>query len=249
MYDTRLCFVPWVWEQTITKSVKWLYIFHLSVWIFNSYSHRFWERKRKDYFVMFGHHITTIALMVISQTTLHHRIGALVLLVHEFSDIFVDMCKLTNLLKLDGKRSFFSSELCFFGMLFSWCYIRLYILPAYIIWPALRMIVGTPLYFPSLVDQAPSFLNLVSKFVHLESYSFPLLGSTQRWYLMFTTILMFLTILLVGLHALWFFLMMRIATKLVTGVRGRDAGRQEYEGDSDSEDEPEPKPSNHSHGE
>ena len=39
-----------------------------------------------------------------------------------------------------------------------------------------------------------------------------------------------------AMHVLWFYLLCRIAYKLVTATNAHQAGQQEYEGTSDSDD-------------
>jgi hypothetical protein len=70
--------------------------------IYTGFSHRFLEQYHKDYVVMFVHHIVTILLVAGSHSMNFHRIGILVLYVHDVSDITVDLLKLTNYLKLEG---------------------------------------------------------------------------------------------------------------------------------------------------
>jgi hypothetical protein len=57
------------------------------------------------------------------------RVGVLVLYVHDVSDIFLDMLKLINYLKLEGARGFFATEIAFALNLISWIYWRLYQFP------------------------------------------------------------------------------------------------------------------------
>jgi hypothetical protein len=64
----------------------------------------------KDYFMMYLHHIVTIGLIVGSYYMRYVRIGLLVLLVHDASDIGVDMLKLFNYMKLRDARSYFMVE-------------------------------------------------------------------------------------------------------------------------------------------
>lgn len=53
---------------------------------------QFWDVKRKDFWQMFLHHIATIALLCFSWICNLHRIGTLVLLLHDCADIFVEVC-------------------------------------------------------------------------------------------------------------------------------------------------------------
>jgi ceramide synthetase len=52
--------------------------------------------KRKDFWEMQLHHFTTALLMTFSYTSGMHRIGALILFVHDISDVFLEWAKGTN---------------------------------------------------------------------------------------------------------------------------------------------------------
>lgn len=52
---------------------------------------QFFDVKRKDFWQMFVHHIATITLMSFSWICNLHRVGTLVLLVHDCADIFLEV--------------------------------------------------------------------------------------------------------------------------------------------------------------
>ena len=52
---------------------------------------QFFDVKRKDFWQMFIHHIATICLMAFSWICNLHRIGTLVLLIHDCADIFLEV--------------------------------------------------------------------------------------------------------------------------------------------------------------
>merc|ERR1711934_284682 len=89
------------------------------------------------YFVMFSHHIATIALVSGSFLSGYLRIGILVLFVHDLSDIAVDVLKLANYVRLEGSKGFFVSEIVFVITLIAWFWIRLWIFPGRVIYSAL----------------------------------------------------------------------------------------------------------------
>ena len=59
-----------------------------------SYFSQFFDVRRKDFWEMFIHHNTTIALMMFSWTTHSHRIGSLVLIVHDCADHLLELAKM-----------------------------------------------------------------------------------------------------------------------------------------------------------
>ena len=53
----------------------------------------FWETRRKDFGVMMAHHVVTVILIVFSHYTRLLRIGTMVLLLHDVSDIPLELAK------------------------------------------------------------------------------------------------------------------------------------------------------------
>lgn len=76
---------------------------------------QFFDVKRKDFWQMFVHHIVTLLLMSLSWICNLHRVGSLVLVVHDCADIFLEVSFYTYII------SFFCLE--FF--ILSWTWLRL----------------------------------------------------------------------------------------------------------------------------
>jgi sphingoid base N-palmitoyltransferase len=57
---------------------------------------QFFDVRRKDFWQMFAHHMITILLIALSWVCNLHRVGSLVLLVHDCADIFLEAAKLTK---------------------------------------------------------------------------------------------------------------------------------------------------------
>jgi len=85
---------------------------------------------------MFTHHVVTICLLGLSYASGFYKIGTLVLLVHNSSDIVVDLLKMTNYMDLAGRKYLFLTELCFVSNLITWSLLRLWYFPAKILWSA-----------------------------------------------------------------------------------------------------------------
>lgn len=83
---------------------------------------------RGDFPEMFVHHIITNLLVIGSSHCRYTRIGSMVFMVHDISDVPVDMSKLANFMK--WKVATITS---FFLLLVTWVVARLYILPFVIV--------------------------------------------------------------------------------------------------------------------
>jgi len=80
--------------------------------------------RRGDFLEMAVHHVITNLLVIGSSHNLFTRIGSMIFLVHDISDIPVDMSKLANFMKWKSTTVF-----CFVTMIILWIATRLVILP------------------------------------------------------------------------------------------------------------------------
>jgi len=190
--------------------VKLIYIIQLAIWFYTAVSHRYFEARHKDYYVMYAHHICTLALLISSWVLGVFQTGILILLVHDASDIMVDLLKMSNYLGLDEKSGFYCTEILFVLNLISWLLLRLYLYPVYLV-----KTVWEGWYYHTEVWGAQKPEN-------------------GTWFIILLPI--WLNVLLF-MHIYWFGLFIRLAIRLLN-ENAHDAGREEYEGHS-TESEPE----------
>ncbi|XP_058118286.1 ceramide synthase 5 [Anopheles ziemanni] len=96
---------PWLWDikqcwygyphQSVTNDIWWYYMISMAFY-WSLTASQFYDVKRKDFLQMFAHHMITILLMALSWVCNLHRVGSLVLLVHDCADIFLESAKLTK---------------------------------------------------------------------------------------------------------------------------------------------------------
>lgn len=186
------------------------YVLQLAIWMWTAFSCKWLESRRKDYVEMMIHHIVTILLVLGSLLHKEHPMGMLVLLVHDCSDIFLDMMKLANYFKLENSHGYFITEFCFFMNTFvSWPLIRLYYFPVKVIYE------GTFVGYGSQCGYGNSILE---RCYNVEGTCF---GGGL------------LLCVLAVLHVWWFFLMLRIFYKMCTSCSPAVAGAAVYEGKDD----------------
>jgi len=90
-----------------------------------------------DYWDMGVHHLATLLLEVISYSSGMFRIGMLVLLLHDFTDVFVYALKVA----VDG-ASISTTLVAYFSHMFVWGYYRMWIFPQYVIEVAFTKMLG-----------------------------------------------------------------------------------------------------------
>eukprot|EP00301_Raphidiophrys_heterophryoidea_P009171 c13511_g1_i1.p1 GENE.c13511_g1_i1~~c13511_g1_i1.p1 ORF type:complete len:381 (+),score=55.77 c13511_g1_i1:77-1144(+) len=188
--------------------IRFFYLFQMATYAIGAFSHRFLEARHKDYFVMYTHHIVTLALLAGSHHLNAERFGLTVLTVHDVTDIPADLTKMANYMGLDSSTGLFLTEGCFAGVLLSWAYIRLYIYPVRILhsifWHAGPVCEGTG----------------------KTAFQDPYWGC---W------ILRIFMLMLGCMHYYWYYLFLKITYRLIQGTSAHSAGAKDYEGDSDDE--------------
>ena len=124
----------WLWEnigsansQKMELEMKCFYTLQLGYHLQSIVWHAI-EDRRPDFITMMVHHFVTVALIVGSYCFTYCRIGMLVLLVHDSSDVFVCICKASHMC---GWKKV--SHTAFVFMVTIWFYTRLYLYPVWVI--------------------------------------------------------------------------------------------------------------------
>ena len=98
-YDSRKWIEGYIREQPFTSDLKWYYLLELTFYTSLLFS-QFFDHKRKDWWEMFIHHIATILLIFCSFVIGHVRLGVVIMFLHDASDYWLEIAKLTNYMKL-----------------------------------------------------------------------------------------------------------------------------------------------------
>ncbi|KAJ6635275.1 Ceramide synthase 6 [Pseudolycoriella hygida] len=93
---------PWLWDvkscwygyphHSIDNGIWWYFSVSMAFYFSLTVTH-FFETKRKDFWQMFAHHIITLTLMSMVWFSNFHRYGALVTVIHDCADIFLECAK------------------------------------------------------------------------------------------------------------------------------------------------------------
>ncbi|TRY92791.1 hypothetical protein DNTS_024863, partial [Danionella cerebrum] len=96
---------PWLWNtrecwhnypnQPLTVDLHYYYILELSFYLSLLFS-QFTDIRRKDFLLMFLHHIAAISLIAFSYVNNMARVGTLVMCLHDSADILLEAAKMAN---------------------------------------------------------------------------------------------------------------------------------------------------------
>ncbi|XP_031568122.1 ceramide synthase 6-like [Actinia tenebrosa] len=98
LWDPKYCFIGFR-KQIMSEELFLYYIVELGFYVSLTIS-QFVDVQRKDFWQMLIHHIVTILLLGFSYATSFFRIGAVVVLVHDIADVFLEAAKVFNYAKL-----------------------------------------------------------------------------------------------------------------------------------------------------
>jgi hypothetical protein len=121
--DLYMCWNGYPDQQPVEAEFKLYYLIQIG---FHSMSlvYHFFEERRVDYYPMLAHHVATVILVFNSYYFNWTRVGALIFLAHDFSDVFGCGLKLSVYLDRKGLK-----EGLFVVMMCVWAYTRMFIFP------------------------------------------------------------------------------------------------------------------------
>ena len=114
-------------KQAVGADLRWYYVIGISYCVSQAVS-LFGQPMRSETATILFHHLITVMLLGFSWVVNCVRIGALILLIHELSDTFLQVGKLGNYLKWTTV-----TDISFVLFLAVWCSSRVYYFPFYIL--------------------------------------------------------------------------------------------------------------------
>uniref|UniRef100_A0A8C5N831 Ceramide synthase 5 n=1 Tax=Gouania willdenowi TaxID=441366 RepID=A0A8C5N831_GOUWI len=97
MWDTRHCWYGYPY-QVLTPGLYRYYVIELAFYWSLMFS-QFVDIKRKDFLIMFIHHLATVGLISFSYVNNMARVGSLIMCVHDSSDFLLEAAKVANYAK------------------------------------------------------------------------------------------------------------------------------------------------------
>ena len=187
--------------------------------------------------------MVTIFLVGISWQHNFLRIGMVVMWIHDLSDIPIDMLKLANYLKMEGRKALFLTEIMFAACLLVWAYLRLYIFPVYAIFRGAHYGVCAGLHLGGTINwtNGGEWFCPSTHFAHqrqvVEEWRWLAEHYNKEEYPYYNTQVSaacaeMLLVALLLMHIWWYMLLLKLL-KRVLSDGAHEAGRQGYEGDDE----------------
>jgi len=185
--NPELVWDDWEIGMEIPEQIKWLYFIESGFYLHSVYATIFMDTKRKDFLAMLIHHFLTLALLIVSYGTRYHKVGIVVLFLHDVTDILLEFAKCNIHIKKRNGREYWSNDvmanLCFGMFSIAWYIFRLY-------WFPLKV-----LYFSSVVSAHRGYHRGAGLYLFFNGLLFTLLGLDLYW---FYFILLFLYKVITG---------------------------------------------------
>ncbi|KAE9597941.1 hypothetical protein Lal_00029583 [Lupinus albus] len=116
-------------DQKIKLKLKLVYMYAAGFYTYSIFALIFWETRRSDFGVSMGHHVATVILIVLSYIFRFARVGSVVLAIHDASDVFLEIGKMSKYSGAETMASF-----AFILFVLSWIILRLIYYPFWILW-------------------------------------------------------------------------------------------------------------------
>uniref|UniRef100_A0A2N9GSQ9 TLC domain-containing protein n=1 Tax=Fagus sylvatica TaxID=28930 RepID=A0A2N9GSQ9_FAGSY len=215
-----------------------LYMFGAGFYTYSIFALIFWETRRSDFGVSMSHHVATLTLIVLSYIFRFARIGSVVLAIHDASDVFLEVGKMSKYSGAERIASF-----AFVMFVLSWILLRLMYYPFWVLWSTrfsrssgLGIIRFRESNMPSGI-QIPGNVMLRNLNARECNYEVTLTLDKEKhpvdgpiYYYVFNTLLFSLLVL----HIYWWVLMYRM---LVKQIQARGQISDDVRSDTESEDE------------
>ncbi|KAL2542785.1 LAG1 longevity assurance3 [Abeliophyllum distichum] len=128
-----------VWpDQKYKLKLKGLYMYAGGFYTYSIFALIFWETRRSDFGVSMGHHVATCILIVLSYIFRFARVGSVVLALHDASDVFLEIGKMSKYSGVEAVASF-----SFVLFVLSWVLLRLIFYPFWILWSTSYEVIQT----------------------------------------------------------------------------------------------------------
>ncbi|KAL2456807.1 LAG1 longevity assurance-like protein 2 [Forsythia ovata] len=125
--DIKEYFRGWP-NQELKPPLILIYMCQCGFYIYSIAALLIWETRRKDFSVMMSHHVVTVILIAYSYMARFSRIGAVILALHDASDVFLEGAKVFKY-----SENELGASVCFGMFAISWFTLRLVFYPFWVI--------------------------------------------------------------------------------------------------------------------
>jgi len=143
LWDIKVCWYGYP-HHSVDDGVWYYYMLELAFY-WSLFFSQFRDVKRKDFWEMFLHHVTTIALLTFSWTCNLTRCGSLVLVIHDCADIFLELAKLCHYSKYNNL-----CDVIYAIFVLVWILTRLGFFPTWVLY-------SSTIEAPQLVEMFPAY--------------------------------------------------------------------------------------------
>lgn len=116
-------------NHTATPGITRVYLTEMAFYASSIGMLVFWETRRKDFWVMFTHHVATLLLIGFSWHLNFTRVGSMIMVLHDACDVLMETAKMA---KYCGREALSSSIFVLFML--AWIALRLVYFPFWVIW-------------------------------------------------------------------------------------------------------------------
>eukprot|EP00478_Filoreta_tenera_P000369 GABV01000369.1.p1 GENE.GABV01000369.1~~GABV01000369.1.p1 ORF type:complete len:428 (+),score=180.17 GABV01000369.1:135-1286(+) len=145
-------------DHPITPFFRFVYMFEVGLYVHFA-MFQFIDTRRQDFWIMFFHHIATLALLMAGWMSFSYRVGTLILVAHDVADVFLEISKLFKYANQE-----MLTNICFVLFAVSWFFSRLFFYPLWAWYAGFYYSSGFIAWFPRVPAQ---FLLMCLQILHV----------------------------------------------------------------------------------
>lgn len=115
-------------NYVVPTRVYFLYVLEIGFYCYSIPALLFWETRRKDFLASLSHHVATLVLLLYSHYLNFTLVGAMVLLLHDCGDVFIELSKVLSYLRADAAKT-----VCFVFFTILWIATRVIVYPMHVL--------------------------------------------------------------------------------------------------------------------
>lgn len=131
-YDSKKWVKGYILEHDFNNYLRSYYLMELGFYVSLLFS-QFIDTKRKDFYQMFLHHVVTILLILSSFAISHHRIGVIIMFIHDASDFWLEAAKVFNYAKIQKVCDALFVVFAVVFFLTRWIYFPFWVVDAFVL--------------------------------------------------------------------------------------------------------------------
>jgi len=135
LYDSELFWKDWP-NHEVTEEMTYLYALYFGLYL-HQVIYIFEDTKTTDFLALFFHHIITLVIVLASWNVFFTRVGSFTMILHDVSDVFLEIAKCFNYAKIKHPRLGMGADIAFLIFAITFFWLRLGVFPMRVLYSSI----------------------------------------------------------------------------------------------------------------